>query len=188
MVAWRCAALRWESLSIAIGVRYSKVPCTQASPRGRRFLPRLGCCFVPGFKMQPAGTGTPRTSRQSNAPEVTPEPQPRNASPVNKLTPDRPIFPKPRETTLGNLGYHSFSSHPNSRRIRAARWPCPTWHWQKDPTLSDEPKTSCGSWEIPDDGNRLSRMRRGAASNETCGCFFVHDEVRNGEPGSRYAW
>jgi len=27
-------------------------------------------------------------------------------------------------------------------------------------------------------------MRRGAALNDTCGCFFVHDAARNGELGT----
>lgn len=31
--------------------------------------------------------------------------------------------------------------------------------------------------------NRLSRMSPGAASNGTCGCFFVHNDVRSGELG-----
>ena len=127
-VAMRCAALGkhldcdWRQVGSkqgqGVGI-FARLGSCQVDPRP--FLD-LKCRYGNAFNFPPI-----------KSPILPLSPNQRNASPVNKLTPDRPIFPKPRETTLGNLGYHSFSSHPNSRRIRAARWPCcPTW--QKDPT------------------------------------------------------
>ena len=137
MVAWRCAALRWESILIAIGVRLA----ASKQGQGVGIFARLGSCQVDPrpFLDLKCRYGNAFNFPPIKSPILPLSPNQRNASPANKLTADRRIFPNPanKRWELGSLvspdSFSSQSSHPNSRRIRAARWPCcPTW--QKDPT------------------------------------------------------